>query len=279
MSSGAILLTRWVLFCLCAWVGLAFRPVRSALSVKYPEGRQRVYALLIGFFLFAPAHAMYYVGLESSNTGVTMVLNTTGPLWTGLLAFLILSERVSGRRWLAIAVGAVGSYVVSMGFAAPDFSSASTWGSLLYLIGVITETLAMVLAIKIIRDSSGPGTLAFEVIGAAVSCAVLPIVLPTKMNLVWAAPTGWTILSLGYLVVVAGLFCFGMWYRYAEKAPISLMVVSLGLQAPIGVLLAFWFRGEPLTFNLLTGTVLILGALTIAAREQTTPLSPEAMQA
>lgn len=278
MSTSALLLTRWGIFCVLAWVGIAFRPAREFLRVKLPEGSDRAKAMLIGFCLFAPSHALYYHGLESTATGEAMVLNTSGPLWIGLLAFLILREKVTWARWVAILIGATGSYVVTMGFATPNLQSSHTVGNMFYLAGVIVESLAMILAIKIIRKSSGPGTLAFELIGVALSCLVMPLIVP-QMALKWAVPDVWTIVSIAYLVLIAGLFCFGTWYRSVEKAPISLMVISLGIQAPLGVLLGHFVRREALTVNVGIGSALILCALVIASRESQTPPQPESMLA
>lgn len=279
MSTGAIALMRFACFGALIWIGMSIRGVREGLKIRLPKDKMAWQAVAIGFFLAAPAHALYYVAIPKTNTSETTVLNTTGPLWVALLASVILRESVSGRRWAAILLGAAGAYVVSVGWAPPSMSGGNTAGNLLYLCGTIVESLAMVLAVRVIATSSGPGTLAFQVIGAAASFAVMPLIVPGAMHLHIGAMRPETWVAMGYLIFVAGLFCFGAWYAFAERAPISLMVVSLGLQAPIGVLLGWAVRGEPLSPELVSGSVLLLVALVLAASEAQHPPEPDAMQA
>ncbi len=218
---------------------------------------------------------MYYVALRNTSVSETTVLNTTGPLWIAVLAWLILKERVSAQRWTAILIGIIGSFIVAVGFTLPTLSSANTMGNLLYLGGAVTESLAMIFAIRVIRSSSGPGMLAFQLLGSTLSFSIMALALPGVMGVTVTALTPGVIGAMAYLVLVAGLFCFGAWYTFAERAPISLMVISLGLQAPMGVLMGYFFKGEPITSRLILGTALILGALVLAAREGEVPPEPQ----
>lgn len=280
LSTGAVAFFRWATFAALIWAGLALPQIRKGLKVRLPKGKHALQAVLIGLFFAGPAHAMYYVALRGATTSETTVLNTTGPLWVAALASLILREHVSARRWGAILIGVVGSYIVAVGFASPNLAEGDTLSKLLYLGGTLTESLAMILAIRVIQASSGPGTLAFQIIGSALSFLILSFALPGELAIRVVGPVDvWTIASMTYLVLVAGLVCFGLWYRFAEEAPISLMVISLGLQAPMGVLLGAGVRGEAITTSLIVGTALILLALVVAAREANQAPEPDAMQA
>jgi len=186
---------------------------------------------------------------------------------------------VGPRRWLAIGIGTLGSYFVAVGFAAPNMAQGHTAGNMIYLLGTLLETLAMILAIKVIKASSGPGALAFELIGASLSFALLPLIVPDRMHVTVGHVTPPAIGAMAYLVLIAGLFCFGVWYRLAEKAPVSLMVVSLGLQAPFGAFLGWWVRGEQITSATAAGTTLILAALCLAATDAKEPPVPDAVSA
>lgn len=253
--------------------------IREMMQIRLPQGIDRWRAIGIGFFLIAPAHGLYYSALPMTSTGESTVLNTTGPIWTALLAFLILREVVGPRRWLAIGIGTLGSYFVAVGFSAPNLVQGHTAGNMIYLLGTLLETLAMILAIKVIKASSGPGALAYELIGASISFALMPFIIPERMQLSVAQVTPSAIGAMAYLVLIAGLFCFGVWYRLAEKAPVSLMVVSLGLQAPFGAFLGWWVRGEQITAATAVGTVLILTALCLAATEAKESPVPDSVSA
>ncbi|MBS1704934.1 MAG: DMT family transporter [Armatimonadetes bacterium] len=259
-SQGLILALRWPLFAISLWT-LIIAMGRWGKSIALPKGKDALTAYGIGLLAAGPAHALYTVGLLKSTSTETTILNLTAPLFVGLLAHFILHERVGLWRWVAIWLSIVGAYVVSLGFGIPQIASANTIGDLIYLCGTILESLAMVLAIRVIRKSSGLGTLVFEVTGMATTTLLLPLILPNLYSWhVTSIGTG-PIIAIVYLALVAGLICFGTWYLKAENAPITLMVPTLALQGPTSAIVGWYFRHEKLGTNVLVGSILIIGAL------------------
>ena len=126
----------------------------------------------------------------------------------------------------------------------------------------------MVLAIKLIKRSSGPGTLAYEVIGTALGSLLVPVIAPglAQHQLGTMNPAAFG--SMLYLIFGAGLICFGLWYWIAEKAPVSLMVITIGIQAPAATLLGWYFLNEKIGLAFLVGTLMILGALLLAGEKE-----------
>lgn len=251
---------RFSLFALLIWVAVAIRPAKEALGTTLPKGGDRWKCLLIGILLVGPAHAIYYTALQHASTSETTTINTSGPFWTTLFAIFLLGERVTRVRWLAIGMGAMGAYWVAMGFSAPSLVGDQKWNAL-YLIGTLLECLGFVLATRIIRRSSGFGVLSFEMLGVALVLVAAPFLMPGVLQFQLSGWTPGLTLALLYLVVIAGGICFGTWYIVAEKAPVSMMLVTLGLQAPVAALIGINVLGEKASTGLLAGTGLILSAL------------------
>jgi len=264
-SPAAIGVLRWVCFSLLIWLFLLIPKVRTLTKFVLPNKADSIKLFLIGLLLAGPAHALYYVALQTAGIGETTVINTTGPLWTTLFAIAILREKVTGFRWTAITFGAFGAYIVAVGFTLPQFSDSSTAANLLYFSGALMECLATVLAISLLRRSSGIGALAVEVSGIAVAQLLLPLLLPGLMVIQFTAFPPQVVASFLYLIFVAGIFCFGSWYVVAESAPVSSMMITLGIQAPIAAFIGWKFLGEKITSEMIIGATLIFLALIIGA--------------
>gem|GEM_PF-873863 len=268
-SATALAGTRWTLFGILMGGLLAWPRFRAAFDVKWPSARDVRLALLLGALLFGPAHALYYYALAKTSTIEGTVINTTAPIWTTILAFLVLRERGNPVRTASLVLGVLGAYLVSIGPQLPDLATGHTQGNLLYLSATVTECLAGVFAVAIVRRSSGLPVLWLQSIGAAVALAAVALAFPNVFP--WRYDSvGWpTYTSLAYMVLVAGLITFGMWYRLVEKAPLSLMVISLMMQPPLSALIGHYGLGEAVGPNVWLGLAPILLALLVAANERT----------
>ncbi len=263
-SSGAVAVTRWVSFCIAIWLCFLIPQVRKLTKLVLPNQKDAWRLIVIGFLLVGPAHALYYAALKTAGTGESTVINTTGPLWTTLFAIAILKEKVTGWRWTAIILGACGAYIVAAGFSMPRFSDGNTAANLLYLSGTLMECLAFVCAAALLRKSSGIGALAYEITGAAAAQIALPFLFPGMISLKFGLLSPPAVIAILYLIFIAGLVCFGGWYIVAESAPVSLMLISLGMQAPIASFLGWYFLGEKIGSQMAIGAIIIVLALAIA---------------
>ncbi|MER3404744.1 MAG: hypothetical protein C4320_09960 [Armatimonadota bacterium] len=129
----------------------------------------------------------------------------------------------------------------------------------MFFTGVGLECLGGVLAAKIARASSGIGTLSWQIVGAVPTLWLAALLTQAD----WPRPGGLAFLSLGYLVIFAGIVTFSAWYMLTERAPLSLMVLPIGLQPPIAAVLGALFLNEVLRVQVAVGGGLILVALVL----------------
>ncbi len=274
-SPAAVVLCRWGFLWLLLTAALRLPGFRDMTRAKTPARHDALRAVAVGAVLVGPSYLVYYRAITQTSTIEATVLGTTAPVWTSLLAWLFLRERVDGRQAGSMALGFAGAWLVSIGFALPQMSAGNTSGNLLYLCGVLMECAAGVLLAGIIRRASGVTVLASQVFGAVVSIVALSQLVGHELPLRISGVTPAGIAAVAYLVLVAGLFCFAVWYRLVERTPLSLMVLSLLLQPPLSALLGHFALGEPLTGPLALGTLLVLGALALAATgKPSEPASP-----
>lgn len=266
LSIAAIGLLRWGVFGGLLFGALATPGFRRATRAVWPSAGDALKMVLVGTVFFAPAHVLYYYSLGKGLTSTVegTVLNTTGPLCTAIFAFFLLRERIGSRRWFAIFIGLVGAYIVSVGFGPPHLDSGHTLGNALYFLGVLSESLVVVVAIPVILRTSGITVLAFQIVGAVITYTLVPVLLGRDMPLQISHVTPAAIGAMAYLALLPGFLAFSVWYMTAERAPISLMVLSTLLQPPLSALLAWRVLGESLRPELFIGSLGILAGLLIA---------------
>ncbi len=267
MSPAGIAIVRWTSFAIVLFAALSTPWFRRLTNARWPSKRDAITAVCTGALLWAPSHLLYYSALGKTSTVEGTVLNTTSPIWTAALAFLFLRERADKNRLLALFVGFAGSWIVIVGFRLPEMAAGHTTGNMLYVLGALIEAAAGVVAVSVIRRSSGITVLALQVVGAIATYCIAPLLLPHQLPVV-IHPGTVAIGSLAYLVLFPGLLCFGVWYRLVEFAPLSLIVVSLLLQSPLSALLGYFALGERLTTELAIGSLLIFSALIIGSLDR-----------
>jgi drug/metabolite transporter (DMT)-like permease len=159
---------------------------------------------------------------------------------------------------------------VTIGFGWPQFSGDSAQGNLIYLAGVILECVGMVFATKVVLKSSGIGTVTWMAVGNALCLALLPLILPKYFPIHIHEVSGSLIGALVYLIFVAGVICFTAWYHIAKNAPLSIMVICMGIEPIFAAILGHSILGEPITPKAYMGSALVLTSLFIVATEKTT---------
>lgn len=261
----AIAVLRWIPLTAFIWAGLQFASVRRVLQVVFPDKKGRWVCLLSGFLLAGPSHLIYYFALQQTNSVDTTIINTTGPFWISIGAVALLREQISFRLWVAILLGIVGAYGVAIGFQAPALDSSRMTGNLLYLLGSLMESLSFVVVTRIVRRSSGVGAFSYELIGISLAMIIVPLIFRSAMPFEVRQFGPGFLGPLAFLIFGAGLIAWGVWYIIAERAPVSYMIVTLGIQAPAAALLGYMLTRAPIETHTVAGTALIILALVISA--------------
>ncbi len=267
---GTFLSLRWGLFSLLLWALIAVPSFRKATGYIAPSNRGKGIAFLMGFLFQAPAHIFFTQGLAMSTASETTVLNLAAPLVVAGLSVLFLSERPTPRLYASIFVVLLGSYWVALGFSAPHLSTENARGNLMYLLGVLCESFAVVGATRVVRASSGLGALSWEVTGAGLGQMLAPFLFGSVISHGFTGPLQVSsVLAVAYLVIFPSVLAWGVWYAIAERVPLSFMMVGLGLQGPLAAALGYFWKHERWALATWVGLGAILVGLGIAATDRT----------
>ncbi len=262
--------TRWTLVTFILATLLRTRWFRDLTSAKPTGWRGASQAFAIGALLFGPCHAAYYWALTNPTSATTgaegTVLLTTTPLWMAVLGILFLGETLHWKRWLAIAVGVLGAYVVVFGFALPHMEGAGAWGRAVFLTAVIVETVAFALLTRITRRSSGVTAFAWLTSGGAVGLFALGTLLPSVFPLTICAFSVAGLAGFLYIAIVAGIVCFTVYMKLSETQELSFLALAMLVQPPLAAALD-WLTGKAVRPETWIGTLFVAAALLISVWE------------
>lgn len=241
----------------------------AALLTRVPAEERRIGRdrwLLVGMALsgvvvFTPT---LYLGLRYTTTVNATLINGMGPLVTGLLAALLIRERVSGPQLVGAVVGLVGVTVLISGGRIRFWESMrGSIGDLIILAAVALWALYSVLATCVMNHRTALSASAFS------AFLGLPLLLAAAA---WEmAASGFVmqpglILPLVYIGVAPGVIGLLSWNAGVRRLGASGAMVFYNTLPLYGALLGHWLLGEPIGLTHLLGGALIVGGGLWAAR-------------
>jgi len=203
------------------------------------------------------------LGVQLSTATNAALLLSLEPLFTIALGVVVLGEHFSRRRGVAFLLGGVGAYLlIARGFHWPEFSSAHVIGDLIFILGLTFEALYTVFGKSHVRRypallvTAGTLVLALGVWVPVGGVALALNGMPTfSTSALWA---------LAFLSLGCSLLAYWAWFYALESMEAGVAAMTLFVQPVFGAGLAVYVLEEPVTQALITGAVLVLGALYLA---------------
>lgn len=211
--------------------------------------------------------------LVEGGPGKTAVLIFTMPIWTLLMAWPLLGERVRGKQWLAAACTLIGLLLI----IEPWDMHSSLFSKFLGLMAALCWASGTIL-IKRLRSTTPVDLLtltAWQMILGAVPLVVLSLVVSER-------PTEWSASYLGILAfmsIVSTAMCWWLWIYILDRVPAweaSLSVLGTPVVAILSSRLTFAeeFKSSEVAGILLIGCGLALLSLLSWAASRRHPVLP-----
>ncbi len=227
---------------------------------QLPRDRRTLFALgqavLFGFVL---NKAFEYFGLALSTASDVALLIATESVFTALLSWTFLRERVTRTGVAALALGLAGAYlIVERGFVPTfggGFGASRVVGDLLVVISLLCEAaytvrgktaLASVPPLLFVSASIA-GSLLVWIPAGAVDVA--------RVGWPHVPLSGW--LALLYMAAIATVAGYFLWFRALTSIDVSAAAPALFIQPLLGAGLAVLLLGDAVTWATLLGAALI----------------------
>ena len=229
---------------------LVLLPLTQGRAV-FRDMRQGGSSLWLSGVCWSVMFTAFMLALTMTTVANVLITMAMGPFFTALVARVVLGQRIDARTAGAIVLAGLG---IAWMFGA----EVATQGWLGFVVALCVPLAAAVnwtvvqrAAVRGMSVDLAPGVL----IGAAISCLVtLPMSMPFQAvasDVAWLALLGLVQLAIPCLLSVA---C-----AKVLKAPeVSLLAL---LEVVFGIFLAWWGAGEEPSSSVLSGGMLVLGAL------------------
>ncbi len=211
--------------------------------------------------------------LVEGGPGKTAVLIFTMPIWTLLMAWPLLGERVRGKQWLAAASTLLGLLLI----IEPWDMHSSLFSKFLGLMAALCWATGTIL-IKRLRSTTPVDLLtltAWQMILGAIPLVLLSLVVTER-------PTDWSVSYLGILAfmsICSTAMCWWLWIYILDRVPAweaSLSVLGTPVVAILSSRLTFgeeFKTGEVLGILLIGSGLALLSLLSWAASRRSPVVS------
>lgn len=249
---------RWGMAALLLWP-FAHVAMRKALPLALLHWRLVVALALLGVAGF---NSLVYIGLQTTTATNGVLLQTTTPVFTILLAGVWLQERSHARQWLGLLVSLLGVVVIITQadwevLQRLDFTAGDVW----VLAAALDWAVYTILLRKLPDGLKGLPILGFTVTLGAL--AILPFYLHETLMGQAMPVTVVSVASVGYVAVFPSLLAYLFWNHATHKLGASRTGQFSHLLPVFGILLAVLFLGEHLHLYHGLGAVLVAGGLVL----------------
>ena len=212
--------------------------------------------LLVGLLQTTGFVGMIMWALESGGAGKVVVLTYTMPFWLLLMAWVVLSERLHGFQWLAVALAFVGLLLILSPWQLRGVTTS------LIAVGAGFSWAASAVAIKVLHKQHKVDLLALT--AWQMLLGSLPLILVAGLTYsrapVWSASFIW---ALAFNVLPANAMAWVLWLYILRSMPAGNAGIGTLATPVIGVTAAWLQLGERPGLSEAIGMALVVVALCI----------------
>lgn len=246
------------------------RSDRGARFAPWWKGKNGFGFLIIGVLGLTPSSVFLAWGTERSTASNAAILYLSVPLITALLAWVVLSERMTPLRWAILGLS-LGGVLILSGFDLRHLQFTSQRflvGNLLVLAACAGSSLYNVYSKELLRRFSD---LQILIYGYWIACVVcLPLALWMEHSS-WASIARYTVATWTSVLVLSTMswgLAMLLWMRLLKRLDVNQASVSIYLLPFLGLLLSVVTLNERVTATmLLGGSITLIGTLLITCTE------------
>jgi Permeases of the drug/metabolite transporter (DMT) superfamily len=253
-SPGQLALLRFLI------ASLFMGGVALVMGIGRPRLRDFPWLLVLGFFGVFLHHTAINYGQQWVTAAASSVLAQSAPLFSVLIAFFCLKERVSAWRWGCVLLGLLGVLVVIWGDQ--GLGEIDPRG-LLILLAAVSWSVYFALQ-KHYAHRYSPLTMACYMVWAGT--LMLCVNLPGLPAAVVQAP-----LAENVAVLVLGIFpsalAYLAWGYVLKHVEVSRASVAMSLIPPVAMVMAATLLGEHIAVQVMLGAVIVLASVAAISLE------------
>jgi drug/metabolite transporter (DMT)-like permease len=243
---------------------LALLPVLMRSNLTLPVGSARWRILAVGVIGFGISLGAQFVGTDYSTAINGSLITSASPAFIVIFAVLILRERLTKQRILAVMVATIGVIII-LDPAQADFGAETFVGDIALVIAALTWGLYSVLVRKVTHDEQVDTLL--MTIGAFTGGLLL--IIPASAIELTQTEIGdidfGIVMGVLYLGIISTAVAMWLWNRAFALVDASVASLFFFAQPFTGVLLSVLFLSQPMTVNLWIGAIFIVAGIFLSS--------------
>ncbi|MCY4072931.1 MAG: EamA family transporter [Chloroflexi bacterium] len=235
---------------------LALWPLFRRAGLSLPAPRVLRELLIVGIIGLGLSLGTQFLGTDLSTAINGALVTSASPAFVVLFALLLLKEKLSPRRAVALVLAGAGLLVI-LDPTGANFGEETFLGDVFLAISALTWGLYSVL-VRRVSLRHRPHTLTITIVGLL---GGLALSLPASIVELSTKPIGpldaGALLGVAYLGIVSTAIALLLWNRAFALVPATVASLFFFAQPVSGALLAALFLGQTLTMRLGIGGALI----------------------
>ncbi len=247
---------------------LVFIPSRSQHKLCRRDWKD---LFLIGSFGVAIAYALLNLGLQMTTSTKTAIAAALEPVFTIVLAGIILKEKLLPATIKAMLVSIFGALMLmladkNLGQIKQELiSGGELQGDVLVVISILLAALYSILMKPV---ATRIGAIRATSISFFIGAVLLLPVVYLEMSQLWPVTfSNRALAATIFLGVVCNALAFSVWNWILKHTDAAIMAVTLNAQPLGGVAIGWLWLGEKLSVNGIIGAILILIGIALLPKE------------
>ncbi len=248
----------WLRYAIAGLLLSIFMIIKRKYKVKAKDIGLLIWIGLIGYFVSVGSQ---FLGTRLADAHTGALLTASSPVFTFLLARLLLQESITGRKLLSLVLSMVGMVTV-IGFSP---TTQNSWlGSMYLVIAAITWALLSVYVKKASSNYSSLTITTYAILFALFfTTPVAAWEMQSHTLRLLANPLVW--LGTLYIGVVSTAVAFFLWNKGMDLMDAGAGSLFLCFQPIVGSFLGWYLLNEQLDGQFFVGAALIIGGLIVVS--------------
>lgn len=205
--------------------------------------------IILGLFNVTFPTVLQNIGLKYTHAYISGFIQSTGPLYTLILAYLLLKERITKQKIIGLIVSISATYfVISPG------GGGNLLGNLLVLISAISYSVGGIFAKNLLNN----GYKAIHILSFSSLCGTIfltPCLFLEKIEIAYEG-----IAIAVFLAIITTIFAYILWYSAMEKIEVSKLSFFTYMMPLFSIIFSALFLDEKIKIlTVFAGFVAITG--------------------
>ncbi|MGP4081173.1 DMT family transporter [Pseudalkalibacillus sp. R45] len=253
-AAGHLVFTRYFIASMI-FIILALLP---GFRIRVPDKKDLVKIMLLGFVGITLYNIGVTFGELTVSAGTAGMLIGSTPVFTALIAVLVLKERPGAAGWIGLSIGFIGIVLITLGTSGSSFSISQ--GALLVLMAAIATSIFFVFQ-KSLHYQYTP----LELTAYFTWAGTLPLVIftPGLFGSIQQATLEANLSAL-YTGIFPAAIAYITWATALSLGRASTVTSMLYVEPVIAIFVAWlWLNEWPSTLSLIGGIVAISGVVVV----------------